>query len=99
MRSSKKQIVTVHEEKADFVDDFDMYNIFEAEEINTQKLKLALKQLNVEEKALLYLKYMDNRSIRDIAKIFMLTESAVKMRLMRSREKLRKKYQESILFG
>jgi DNA-directed RNA polymerase specialized sigma24 family protein len=48
---------------------------------------------------MLYLKYMDNRSIRDIAKIFMLTESAVKMRLMRTREKLRKKYHECILFG
>jgi RNA polymerase sigma factor (sigma-70 family) len=99
LRSGKKQIVTVNEEKADFVDDFDMYNIFEVEEINTQKLKLALRQMNVEEKAMLYLKYMDNRSIRDIAKIFMLTESAVKMRLMRTREKLRKKYHECILFG
>ncbi|WAC10673.1 RNA polymerase sigma factor [Dyadobacter pollutisoli] len=99
LRSGKKQIVTVHEEKADFVDDFDMYDIFEVEAVDTRKLRAALKQLNVEEKAMLYLKYMDNRSIRDIANIFRLTESAVKMRLMRSREKLRKKYQDCILFS
>jgi RNA polymerase sigma factor (sigma-70 family) len=99
LRAGKKQIVTVHEEKADFVDDFDMYDIFEIEEINTTSLKQALKELNIEEKAMLYLKYMDNRTIRDIAKIFRMTESAVKMRLMRIREKLRKKYHECILFG
>jgi predicted RNA polymerase sigma factor len=37
-------------------------------------------------------------SIRDIADIFNVTESAIKMRLLRSREKLRKKYLETIIF-
>jgi len=46
----------------------------------------------------LFMKYMDDMSIRDIAEIFNVTESAIKMRLLRSREKLRKKYLETIFF-
>ena len=45
------------------------------------------------------MKYQDDFSIKDIADTFGLTESAVKMRLKRTREKLRKKYTESLLFS
>ena len=99
VRSGKRRIVTIYSENADQEDDFDIQKIFELEEINTVSLKAALSHLNLEEKALLYLKYLDNRSIREIAHIFKMTESAVKMRLMRSREKLRKKYLETVLFS
>ncbi|MCE7062837.1 RNA polymerase sigma factor [Dyadobacter sp. CY343] len=99
VRSGRKRIVTIYAENADQQDDFDIQRVFEVEEINTISLKTALSQLNLEEKALLYLKYLDNRTIREIALIFKMTESAVKMRLMRSREKLRKKYLETVLFS
>ena len=99
VRSGRKRIVTIYAENADQQDDFDIQRVFEVEEINTVSLKTALSQLNLEEKALLYLKYLDNRTIREIALIFKMTESAVKMRLMRSREKLRKKYLETVLFS
>ncbi|KAA0990223.1 RNA polymerase sigma factor [Dyadobacter aurulentus] len=99
VRSGKRRIVTIYSENADQEDDFDIQKIFELEEINTISLKAALSHLNLEEKALLYLKYLDNRSIREISIIFKMTESAVKMRLMRSREKLRKKYLETVLFS
>lgn len=98
LRSDKRRIITVHGETADFVDDFDMYTIFDLDEIDMKSLKMALAKLNLDEKALLYMKYMDDFSIRDIALIFKVTESAVKMRLMRSREKLRKRYLEARLF-
>ena len=98
LRSNKRRIITVHGETADFVDDFDMYTIFDLDEIDMKSLKMALAKLNLDEKALLYMKYMDDFSIRDIALIFKVTESAVKMRLMRSREKLRKRYLEARLF-
>ncbi|NIJ51064.1 RNA polymerase sigma factor [Dyadobacter arcticus] len=100
MRTSKRRIVTVHEADVDLIDDdFDIHKIFDLEEVDTTSLKVALKHLNLEEKAMIYLKYLDNRTIRDIADIFNVTESAMKMRLMRSREKLRKRYLETILFG
>jgi len=98
LRSNKKRVVTVYEETADQIDDFDMLAVFESEEVNMQSLKHALDQLNLDDKALLFMKYMDDLSIRDIAKTFKLTESAVKMRLMRSREKLKRKYYEALLF-
>ncbi|KAA6441771.1 sigma-70 family RNA polymerase sigma factor [Dyadobacter flavalbus] len=98
LRSNKKRIVTVYEEAADLVDDQDILAVFEADEVNMQSLKHALDQLALDDKALLFMKYMDDLSIRDIAKTFKLTESAVKMRLMRSREKLKRKYYEALLF-
>jgi RNA polymerase sigma factor (sigma-70 family) len=98
LRSNKKRVVTVYEETADLVDEYDMLTVFESDEVNMQSLKHALDQLNLDDKALLFMKYMDDLSIRDIAKTFKLTESAVKMRLMRSREKLKRKYYEALLF-
>lgn len=98
LRSNKRRIITVHRDTDDFVDDFDMYTIFDLDEVDMRSLRLALAKLNLDEKALLYMKYMDDFSIRDIALLFKVTESAVKMRLMRSREKLRKRYMEVRLF-
>ncbi|WP_439558086.1 RNA polymerase sigma factor [Dyadobacter sp.] len=98
MRSGRRKIVTIYVENADQEDDSDIQRIFEVEEVNTISLKAALTHLDLEEKSLLYLKYLDDRTIREIAHIFKMTESAVKMRLMRSREKLRKKYLETVLF-
>ncbi|MCE6988802.1 RNA polymerase sigma factor [Dyadobacter sp. CY323] len=97
IRSGKKNIITVHGEEIEMQDDFDINKIFEIEEVDTIGLRTALSQLNLEEKALLYLKYLEGRSTREISTIFSLTESAVKMRLMRAREKLRKRYLEAFL--
>lgn len=47
-----------------------------------------LDRLHTEEKALLLMKYQDDMSLRDIAATMRLTESAVKMRLMRARARL-----------
>lgn len=99
IRAGKRKIVTVYEENIEFEDDQDLLRIFDQEEIDTKSLKGALNLLTIDEKALIYLKYLEDRSIREISTIFEITESAVKMRLMRSRNKLRKKYIEFFLFG
>ena len=49
-----------------------------------------------DEKALLLMKYQDDFSIREISESLNISESAVKMRLLRSKEKLRKFYLENI---
>ena len=67
-------------------------------EMEAQQLERALHQLAPEEQTMLLMKYQDDISIRDIASINGLTESAVKMRLKRSRDKLRKNYLEGALF-
>ena len=67
-------------------------------EMEALQLERALKQLAPEEQTMLLMKYQDDISIRDIAAINGLTESAVKMRLKRSRDKLRKNYLEGAVF-
>ena len=67
-------------------------------EMEAVQLGRALQQLAPDEQTLLLMKYQDDISIRDIATISGLTESAVKMRLKRSRDKLRKNYLEGALF-
>lgn len=98
LRSNKKRGEVFKEEPIEVPDDVDLNNIFDGEDVQAKNLKAALDQLTVEEKGVLFMKYMDDLSIRDIADIFKVTESAVKMRLLRSREKLRKKYLETIIF-
>lgn len=61
------------------------------ESINEQKLLLQalLLQLPAEEVKLLRLRYEQNLSIRQLSRRLELSESAIKMRLKRSREKIR----------
>lgn len=98
LRTNKKRGEVLQEEPIEVPDDVDLNNIFDGDDIQAKNLKTALDQLTVDEKGVLFMKYMDDMSIRDIADIFNVTESAIKMRLLRSREKLRKKYLETIIF-
>ncbi|RZK34927.1 MAG: sigma-70 family RNA polymerase sigma factor [Hymenobacter sp.] len=78
-------------ERVEAVDD-DMAEIAEME---AQRLNYALEQMPPDERTLLLMKYQDDVSIRELADVNGLTESAVKMRLKRSRDRLRKYYVES----
>ena len=66
----------------------------ELAEMAASEVRRAMEKLSPDEQSLLMLKYQDDVSIREIASAYSLTESAVKMRLKRSREKLRKYYLE-----
>ena len=70
----------------------------EMAEMEAQRLNKALDHLTSDERGLLMMKYQDDISIRDIADVQKVTESAVKMRLMRAKEKLRKRYLEALIF-
>lgn len=67
-------------------------------EMEASRLINAMSQLTPGEQSLLMMKYQDDLSIRDIAEISSLTESAIKMRLKRAKEKLRKHYMEALVF-
>ncbi|ARK10021.1 sigma-70 family RNA polymerase sigma factor [Fibrella sp. ES10-3-2-2] len=67
-------------------------------EMEAQRLNQALDYLTPDERGLLMMKYQDEISIREIADGQQLTESAVKMRLMRAKEKLRRRYVEALIF-
>jgi len=67
-------------------------------ELQASGLKHSLEKLDPKDRALLLMKYQDDFSIKEIADALQTTESAVKMRLMRSKERLRKIYLENIVF-
>jgi RNA polymerase sigma-70 factor (ECF subfamily) len=61
------------------------------------QLNKSLEKIPSDEKALILMKYQDDFSIKEIADTLKITESAVKMRLLRSKEKLRKLYLENMV--
>lgn len=95
LRTTKKMAEDELTESIDVIDDSD--DIQEME-MDAKRLREVLDGISPEERTILLMKYQDDFSIKDIADTFGLTESAVKMRLKRTREKLRKKYAESLLF-
>jgi len=95
LRLHKKMAEQELDEDIDVADDSDdMYEM----EMDAKRLKKALESLPAEERTILLMKYQDDFSIRDIADTFGFTESAVKMRLKRTKEKLRQKYIDSVVF-
>lgn len=67
---------------ADEVSDESIY------EMKANKLEKALEMVSPEDKSILLLKYQDGASIKDLADLMELGESAVKMRLKRAKAKL-----------
>lgn len=95
VRQVKKQAEVALDENFDLEDDTEDLELVE---MQTQGLKKALQKIDPDEKAILLMKYQDNFSIKEISETFKITESAVKMRLMRTKEKLKKIYTENIIF-
>lgn len=92
IRTGKKRTEVGLHDNLDISDDNDSELMdFQSNEINR-----SLKQLASDERAILQMKYQEDFSIKEIADTLRITESAVKMRLMRSKEKLKKIYLENI---
>ena len=62
--------------------------------LRVEKLKEALELISPDERMILLLKYQDFLSIKELAEILELGESAVKMRLKRAKEKLINVYKD-----
>lgn len=56
-------------------------------EVKLDQLKVICDELPIADKSILMMKYMDNMSIKDISEIIDKTESAVKMKIKRAKEK------------
>lgn len=69
----------------------------ELNELSYDKLMEVFEKIHPEEKALLFMKYQDNLSLRQIASSLAISEDAVKMRLKRARARVVYLYFE--LFG
>lgn len=66
-------------------------------EINYENLSVILDRIHPEEKSMLTMKYLDNISIREIAKSLRITEDAAKMRLKRARTRVFNLYKKEFL--
>lgn len=66
------------------------------EEKTTEILNTLLEELSHEEKLILLLKYKEKHHVKDIQLALGLSESAVKMRLKRAREKLNSLYEDRL---
>jgi RNA polymerase sigma-70 factor (ECF subfamily) len=60
-----------------------------------ERLKIVLDLLNVDDKAVLIMKYKEGLSIREISEIFNKTESAIKMKIKRAKHKCQRVYMET----
>lgn len=98
LRLNKKRSEVYSEDELEVPDDTDLNRLFEDSEVETKRLGKALDVLSTEERTLLIMKYQDELSIREIAGVFKISESAAKMRLLRTREKVRESYLETIVF-
>ena len=94
IRKSKK-------DKSILMDDVSMFSDVEDEvsdkfllEIKLERLKRILEMINVEDKSILLMKYLDGLSIKDIASIKDQSESAIKMKIKRAKEKFMKVYRQ-----
>lgn len=71
------------------VEDIEEEDLFE---LQASRLKIALENIDPEEKSLLLLKYQDDVSIKELQSVLKIGESAVKMRLKRARLVVADKY-------
>lgn len=55
--------------------------------VKIERLKIILEKISVNDKSILLMKYMDNMSIKEISEITSKSESAVKMRIKRAKQK------------
>ena len=71
-------------------------NLLDAEilETNISRLRVILNHMSAEDKSILMMKYQDDLSIREICDMLNKTESAIKMKILRAKEKFLKIYRE-----
>ena len=96
IRREKKDITTEVEDinrlGDNIEDDIDDAEIMEVE---LGRLKVILDEINIDDKAILLMKYQDDMSIKDISSALNASESAVKMRIKRTKAKAVELYQKN----
>ncbi len=94
IRVNKKNVEVALDGNHDIMDENDEDDLVN---MHSDQLGKTLEKIPSDEKALILMKYQDDFSIKEIADTLNITESAVKMRLLRSKDKLRKLYLENLV--
>jgi RNA polymerase sigma factor (sigma-70 family) len=84
-KKQKGNEVAFDDGRMDIEDD----SLFEAEimEVSVIRLKEVLDDMNADDKSVLLMKYQDDMSIRDMAEVLNKSESAIKMQILRAKER------------
>lgn len=91
-RLKEHQVIEAYiEESAHLVDEPSDAELFE---IQVDRLRVVLNYLTMDERVLLLLKYQDGLSIKELAQVTNINESALKMRLKRTKAKLLNLYKD-----
>lgn len=95
LRKKNRLPIDALEDKAvQVVNAADIENADELNHIKADRLKNLLEQIKTEEKMILLMKYSDDLSLKEIQEILKISESAVKMRLKRAKEKVQALYEK-----
>lgn len=95
LRRNKKNVHSVITEKlADELGELVDGDEAIEEPLSEKILEALLEQISPEEKMILLLKYKEKHSLKDIQLTLNLSESAIKMRLKRARDKVNRLYQQ-----
>lgn len=95
VRKKQKDNVVDMEDKEGEITGRDIDTADDLDHIALDRLTELLEQLKSEDKLILLMKYRDDMSIKDIQVAFNISESAVKMRIKRAKEKLKSLYCET----
>ncbi len=90
-KTEKVQGIEIKENALDEISDQDIF------QLKAKKLKKALSEIDPKDKMILLLKYQDELSIKELQVVLEISESAVKMRLKRAKEKVMNMYKK--LYG
>ncbi|MBK8624309.1 MAG: RNA polymerase sigma factor [Saprospiraceae bacterium] len=94
IRKGKKDIITPLDDNT-YLDIEDNIDDSEILETNVFRLKEILEKMNIDDKSILMMKYQDDLSIKEICDVMDKTESAIKMKILRAKERFLKIYQEN----
>lgn len=81
----------------DFIENLDIEEDVEDRfliEMNIKRLKVILEDIPIGDKAILLMKYQDEMSIKEIGGILSKSESAIKMKIKRAKQKFKKTFKE-----
>ncbi|RAJ97499.1 RNA polymerase sigma-70 factor (ECF subfamily) [Larkinella arboricola] len=92
--ASRMELVAMDEVDVENVQDTDVTDI---KHLMLSQLAVVLEGLEPDKKALLQLKYIENIDIADIARQYNINNSAVKMRLKRTRDQIAEAYQRQFV--
>ena len=94
-QNKKMQEVPIEEDFDGVIDDSEEAEMAEME---AKRLNKAMEKISAEERTILMMKYQDDLSIKEISTSLNISESAVKMRLLRAKDKLKNLYLEQVIF-